>query len=222
MRISVVIVAAGLSKRIGGKINKPYICLKGFPVIYYSISIFIKDPQIKEIILVIRKKDEKTCKQVLQKYNFKKIKITFGGKERIDSVCNGLKKVSKATDIVLIHDAARPFITRKLVDRIIKNAVKYKAVIPVIPVKDTVKESLDKKFVHATLDRHNLFLVQTPQGFDYRLIIEAYKNACKDKFHYTDDAMLVEKINYPVKIIRGDEKNKKITLGSDLECGMRF
>jgi len=216
MRISVVIVAAGSSKRMGSKINKPYIYLKGLPIIYYSISIFVKYKQIKEIILVIRKKDRKICEEILKRYKFKKIKIVYGGKERQDSVYNGLRKVSKSTNIVLIHDSARPFITKNLVTRIIKNTLKYKAVVPVIPVKDTVKESLDKKFVNITLNRDNLFLVQTPQGFDYRLIMQAYENAYKNNFYGTDDAMLVEKINYPVRIICGDEKNRKITTIEDV------
>ena len=217
MHISAIIVAAGSSKRMGSRINKPYLLLKGFPLLYYSISTFLKNSKINEVITVIRKQDKKIFSELAKKYKFKKIKYVFGGKVRQDSVYNGLKAVKKNCNIVLIHDAARPFITNKLVNSLIKNAVRHKAVIPVAPVKETVKRSSDKKFIDATLDRGKLFLAQTPQIFEYNLIMDAYKSAYNSNFYGTDDAMLVEKMNHPVRIIFGDEKNIKVTTINDIK-----
>lgn len=217
MTISVIIVAAGSSKRMKGNVNKPYLRLRGFPVLYYSISRFLKIKKISEIIVVIRKKDKKSLHYLIKKYKFKNVKVIFGGKIRQDSVFNGLKAVSKGCKIVLIHDAARPFVSKELISSLIKNAAKFNAVIPVLPIKETVKRSSDRKFIDATLDRNKLFLAQTPQVFDRELILNAYKKAYKENIYGTDDAMLVERLGNPVKIVLGEEKNIKITTKDDLK-----
>lgn len=216
MIASAIIVAAGSSKRMGGRVNKPYICLRGFPVLYYSLRCFLKNARIKEVVVVIRKQDRRLFRKLLLKYKFKKTKVVFGGKERQDSVFKGLKAVKKKCNVVLIHDAARPFINNALVNRLIKSALKYKAVIPVIPIKETVKRSSNKKFIDATLERQKLFLAQTPQTFNYNFIFNIYKKAMKDRFYGTDDSMLVEREGFPVRLISGDEKNIKITTSTDL------
>lgn len=217
MIISVIIVAAGSSKRMGGKANKPYINLKGLPVLCHSISSFFQNPRIKEIIIAIRKKDEKICCNLVKKYKYKNVKAVFGGKARQDSVFNGLKAVRKDCRIVLIHDAARPFASKKLIGNLIENALKFRAVVPVIPVKETVKKSSDGNFIDATLDRTKLFLAQTPQAFDYKLLLSAYRKAYSENISGTDDSMLVERLGVPVKIVPGEEGNIKITTKSDLE-----
>lgn len=216
MKISAIIAAAGSSKRMGSKVNKPYINIKGLPILCYSIVKFLKIQRISEVIVIIRKKDEKICHYLIKKYKFKNVKTVFGGKVRQDSVFNGLKAVRKDCKIVLIHDAARPFVSKELINNLIKNAIKFNAAIPVLPIKETVKRSSNGNFIDATLDRNKLFLAQTPQVFDYKLILNAYEKAYKENVCSTDDAMLVERLGNPVKIVLGEEKNIKITTKHDL------
>ncbi|OGF48780.1 MAG: 2-C-methyl-D-erythritol 4-phosphate cytidylyltransferase [Candidatus Firestonebacteria bacterium GWA2_43_8] len=216
MPISVIIVAAGSSKRLGGKVNKPYLKVKGKPALYYSIKTFLSLKTVKEILVVIREKDESIFRKLLKKYNFNGVKYTYGGKERRDSVLNGLNSLENKKGIVLIHDAARPFVTKEVVNRVIKGALKYKASLPVIGVKDTVKYSAGGKFTDKTLDRSKLFLAQTPQGFDYDLLMKANRKAKAGKYFVTDDAMLVEYAGVKPALVAGDEKNIKITTRADL------
>ena len=216
MIASVILVAAGSSKRMGGGVNKPYLDLDGRPVIFYSLSVFSEIPEIKEIIAVIREQDRSACEKIVKKYNFKKVRIEIGGKERQDSVFNGIKKLRKDCSIVLIHDSARPFITKKLILKLIEEAGKHKAVIPVVPAKDTVKRSDNGITISNTLDRKILYLAQTPQVFSVKIIKEAYEEAHKAGFRGTDDSMMVERLGKLVRMTPGDEKNVKITMLTDL------
>jgi len=217
MKAAALIMAAGSSKRMRSGINKPYLLYKGRPVIFYSLKVMSKIRDINEIIIVIRRKDEKICRRIIAKYGLKNTRICYGGEKRQDSVYNGLKEVKESNDLVLVHDAARPFISVKLVKQLIKEAKIHKAVIPALPVKETVKRLSDGWIVDATLDRSKLYLAQTPQVFDRKLIVRAYEEAYKTGFFGTDDAMLVEHLNFPVIVIPGEEKNIKITVREDLK-----
>jgi len=215
MGVSVIIVAAGSSKRMGGKINKPYVKINGKPALYYSLKTFLSLKKIKEILVVIRGKDEELLRGLLKKYNFSNVKYTCGGKERKDSVLNGLKALMSKKGVVLIHDAARPFVSKELVKRVIKAAAKHKAAVPVVPVKDTVKYSKAGRFVDGTPDRSKLFLAQTPQGFDFTLLMKANLKNAKNICSVTDDAMQIELFGIKPALVAGEESNIKLTTRAD-------
>ncbi len=152
---------------------------------------------------------------IINKYNFKNIKIAYGGKERQDSIYNGLKKLDKNCDIVLIHDGARPFVDHRIINESIKVAKEKKAVVVGVPVSDTIKIVSDGT-VQETPERNLLWAAQTPQTFEYNLIIDAYEQAYKNNYYGTDDSMLVENIGQSVTMVMGSYENIKITSPEDL------
>lgn len=215
---SAVIVAAGMGKRMQSNINKQYIKLRDKEVVAHTIEVFDKNDNIDEIIVAVREDEEEFfVEHVLNKYNFdKKIKIAHGGNERQDSVYNGLKKVSKECNIVLIHDGARPFVSDAIINNSIEEAIENKAVVVGVPVKDTIKVLDDKNIITNTPNRKYVWAVQTPQSFDYELLMKSYDNAFENNFFGTDDAMLVENMGYNVKMIMGSYENIKMTTKEDL------
>lgn len=219
----VVIVAAGTGSRMNMGINKQFIKLEGKEIIAYTIEKFYNNSNIEDIVVVV-KEDESDFfkKEILDKYNFKNIKIAYGGKERQDSVYNGLKLLDKKCHVVLIHDGARPFVSDKIIDNCIKEAKNHKAVVVGVPVKDTIKVIDKDKYIVDTPNRSVLWAVQTPQTFDYNILIDAYKDAFKNGFYGTDDAMLVERIGYKVKMVEGSYNNIKITTQEDLNIGSQI
>ena len=216
----VVIVAAGTGNRINMVINKQFIKLEWKEIIYYTIEKFYKNKNIEDIVVVVKEEEaEFFRKKILDKYNFKNIKIAYGGKERQDSVYNGLKSLDKNCDIVLIHDGARPFVSDKIINKSIEEARENKAIVVGVPVKDTIKVIDHDNNIVDTPNRSLLWAVQTPQTFDYNLLIKSYEDAFKDNFYGTDDAMLVERIGYKVKMVEGSYNNIKITTQEDLNLG---
>ncbi|CED95049.1 MULTISPECIES: 2-C-methyl-D-erythritol 4-phosphate cytidylyltransferase [Romboutsia] len=219
----VVIVAAGTGSRMNMGINKQFIKLEGKEIIAYTIEKFYNNSNIEDIVVVV-KEDESDFfkKEILDKYNFKNIKIAYGGKERQDSVYNGLKLLDKKCHVVLIHDGARPFVSDKIIDNCIEEAKNHKAVVVGVPVKDTIKVIDKDKYIVDTPNRSVLWAVQTPQTFDYNILIDSYKDAFKNGFYGTDDAMLVERIGYKVKMVEGSYNNIKITTQEDLNIGSQI
>jgi 2-C-methyl-D-erythritol 4-phosphate cytidylyltransferase len=216
----VVIVAAGTGSRMNMGINKQFIKLEGKEIIYYTIEKFYRNENIEDIVVVVKEEEaEFFRKEILDKYNFKNIKIAYGGKERQDSVYNGLKSLDKNCDIVLIHDGARPFVSDKIINKSIEEARENKAIVVGVPVKDTIKVIDNDNNIVDTPNRSLLWAVQTPQTFDYNLLIKSYEDAFKDNFYGTDDAMLVERIGYKVKMVEGSYNNIKITTQEDLNLG---
>ena len=228
-KISAVIVAAGTGKRMNSAVKKQYIEIAGYPVLYYTLKAF--EESGADEVIVVTGEDEITFvrEQIVEKYNFKKVAaICKGGRERCDSVYEGLKQVFNRQDrnleegYVLIHDGVRPLITPELIDACIENVKLYKACIPGVPEKDTVKEADPDMKVAGTPDRKKLFRIQTPQCFKLSLIWEAFekyyseKDALQDVSVITDDAMLVERYTgYKIKITQGDYRNIKITTPED-------
>ena len=215
---SVVIVSAGRGNRMKCDINKQFLKIGGKEVIAHTIEKFYNNKNIGEIIIVVRE-DEKEFFQenIINKYGYKNIKIAFGGKERQDSVYNGLKEVDKNCGIVLIHDGARPFVTNEIIEKSIKCAQKYNCAIVGIPVKDTIKIVNENNDVCNTPDRNTLWSIQTPQVFEYSLIMKAHEKAKDDKYYGTDDSMLIEYLGYNVKVVEGSYDNIKITTPEDLK-----
>ena len=216
---SVIIVAAGSGKRMQRDINKQFIKINEKEIIAHTIDAFYKNKNIDEIIVCIKQEEEKFFqKEIIQKNNFENIKIAYGGKERQDSIYNGLKCVDKNCNIVLIHDGARPFVDNRIIDESILTAKKKKAVVVGVPVKDTIKIVMDGNITD-TPNRANLWSAQTPQTFDYKLITKAYDEAYKSNYYGTDDSMLVENIGQEVTMIMGSYENIKITSPEDLNIG---
>jgi len=167
---------------------------------------------------VVSPEEKEIChKNIILKYNFSKVQeLVDGGETRQDSIYNGLKALDKDADIVVIHDGARPLVEESIIQDSIEKAQEYGAAITVIPIKDTVKKSENNFFINKTLNREEIWRAQTPQTFKYDIILSAYNQAYKDKYLTTDDAAIVERYGYKVKLIIGSEENIKITTPFDL------
>lgn len=217
-----VIVAGGSGKRMGTATKKQFIKLKDKEILAYTIEAFNKVDEIDEIIVVTGKEDiEKVRKEIIERYQFKKVKrVVAGGKERQDSVYNGLIAVSAETSYVMIHDGARPFISEVIIKKALQETKDYKATIVAMPVKDTIK-LVDKEqgVVEETPDREKLWMVQTPQTFDKELLLNAYKQAEERQLQVTDDSMIVEAYGHKVHVVLGEYTNIKITTPEDLVIG---
>ena len=216
----VIIVAAGSGSRMNMGINKQFIKLKDKEIIVYTLERFYKHKNIDEIVVVVKEEEAEFFKnEIIDKYNFENIKIAYGGKERQNSVYNGLKMLDDKCDIVLVHDGARPFISKSLIDNCIEEAKNHNAVVVGVPVKDTIKVINEDNDIVDTPERSKLWAVQTPQTFNYDILVKSYEDAFENEFYGTDDAMLVERIGYKVKMIEGSYNNIKITTQEDLNIG---
>jgi len=214
MRVSAIVVAAGRGLRLGSDISKPLIKVDSKPIVIYCLNTLAQHLGIKEIILVANSGNIARLKALVKKYRIMKVKkIVLGGKERQDSVRCGLEAVDIQADLVLIHDAVRPFVDRKVVSIAIEKAATTGAAIVGVPVKATIKK-VSGKIVEKTIDRNSLWEIQTPQVFKKKLIQEAYKKSGRTSV--TDDAMLVENLGKPVSIVMGSYNNIKITTSEDL------
>lgn len=217
-KISGIIPAAGKGKRFKGE-NKLLKNIGKFSIIIHTLKVFESCQEISEIVLVVPPKKISFYKRLISKYKIEKVKkIIKGGKERQDSVYNGIMNLEEDTKFVIIHDGDRVFVKKSLIKKIIKELKKHPAVVCGVPIKDTVKE-VGKMGVIKTLEREKLWSIQTPQGFSYQLIKKAHQKAKKDKFHSTDDSALVEKLGYRVKVIPGFYSNIKITTYEDFIYG---
>ena len=217
--VGVVIVSAGEGKRF--KKDKATLRLSGKPLFCKSLNTFKSIKEIKEIVLVLRKSNFTLAKKhISSKGGFalggkaKFVSLVEGGAKRADSVSKGLSALSKDTEHVLIHDAARPFVTKKTILDILRELKKHPAVICGLRCPDTLK-LVKEGVVRKTLNREDVYLIQTPQGFKKRVIVEAYKKLRKKKF--TDDAQMLELLGKRVKVIPGDLLNFKITYPEDLK-----
>ncbi|MFR3497452.1 MAG: 2-C-methyl-D-erythritol 4-phosphate cytidylyltransferase [Paraclostridium bifermentans] len=216
----VVIVAAGTGSRMKKDINKQFIKLKNKEIVAHTIEKFYNSENIDDIVVVIREDEEEYFnKNIKEKYGFTNIKVAHGGNERQDSVFNGIKMLKKECEVVLIHDGARPFVTDDIIKRSINKANEHNAIVVGVKVKDTIKVVSDNGNIIDTPNRSYLWAVQTPQVFKYDIITKAYEDAYNNNYYGTDDAMLVERIGYNVKMIEGSYNNIKITTQEDLEFG---
>ena len=222
--ISAIILAGGKGKRMGSAISKQFIDIKGKPIIYYTLKKFSENKKIDNIIVVLPEDEVKYFKEnILKKYELRINKIVIGGKERQDSVYNALKSLkNSSTDIVLIHDGARPFISERIINEGIKFDEIYGAAAPGVMPKDTIKVKNEKNFSVDTPNRANLVSIQTPQVFKFDEILE-----CHEKIRYngemvTDDTMVVEKYGYSVYLYDGEYTNIKVTTPEDLILAERL
>jgi 2-C-methyl-D-erythritol 4-phosphate cytidylyltransferase len=216
--VSGIIVAAGQGVRMKNPVRKQYLGLGGRPILAHSLMAFDACDEIESIFLVVPKEDVDYCqKNILPSLELKnKVKIIFGGARRQDSVYFGLQALDKKTNTVVIHDGVRPFIQPEDIAACILGAKDFGACILGIPVSDTLKRVGKSGIIKKTLARDDVWLAQTPQAFQYDLIIKAHKKARWDGYGSTDDASLLERLGINVKVIIGSRSNIKIATLEDL------
>jgi 2-C-methyl-D-erythritol 4-phosphate cytidylyltransferase len=233
MRVVVIIPAAGLGTRMthapsrGKKPapSKQFTDLGGTPILIHTLRKFAATPEVAEILIALRKDEipgfqarlEKEAKDILQK----KVQLVEGGEHRQHSVANALNAVSAAPDdIILVHDAVRPFVTPEIIRDVIHAAEKHGAAIAAVPAVDTIKQvdrTAENAVIHTTIPRERIVLAQTPQGFRYGLLKKAFDDAAADGFLGTDEASLLERAGVRVAVVMGSPRNLKITTPGDLE-----
>lgn len=234
MKVVVIIPAAGLGTRMAappsaktrkGAPSKQFTELGGTPILIHTLRKFASSPRVTEIFVALRENEiagfrerlEKEARDILQK----KIDLVIGGEHRQQSVANALAAVSAGDeDIVLVHDAVRPFVTPEIIDEVIQRAAKYGAAIAGLPAVDTVKQverTADGALVTATIPRERVVMAQTPQGFQYPVLKKAFDEAAADGFMGTDEASLVERSGHEVAVVMGSPRNIKITTPGDME-----
>ncbi|NLJ78352.1 MAG: 2-C-methyl-D-erythritol 4-phosphate cytidylyltransferase [Tissierellia bacterium] len=216
--VSAIIAAAGMSNRMRSSINKQFISIDNKPILAHTIEKFERCRYVDEIIVVAKEDEMGYCKrEIINKHRFKKaFKIVRGGKERQDSVYNGILALNGRTDIVLSHDGARPFVKGESIVESIRGAIEYGACVVGVPVKNTIKVVGDDDTIDRTPKRDLLWAAQTPQCFDKDILMEGYRKAIEDNFIGTDDSVLVERLGVDVRMIMGSYDNIKITTPEDL------
>ncbi len=214
-----IIPAAGWGVRMGSDKAKQFLLLDDRPILAVTLSRFQECRAVDGIILVIPEKEIEYCRRkIVEQYNLDKVfKIVKGGQRRQDSVRLGLEAAGKTCRVVVIHDGVRPFVDPELIERVVTETRKHRAVITALPAKETVKELDERGFVVRTHDRQNIRLVQTPQAFHFKDIMAAHQQAKEEGWtDITDDALLIERMGIPVKVVQGTEQNIKITTPYDL------
>ncbi|MCX5798735.1 MAG: 2-C-methyl-D-erythritol 4-phosphate cytidylyltransferase [Proteobacteria bacterium] len=218
MRTLAIILAGGAGKRMGASTNKQFLLLDNKPIIVHTLQIFEECRPVDGVYLVVNQKDLPVIQEeILETYRFNKVmKLVIGGRLRQDSVRNGLEAIESPCDIVIIHDGARPFVSPAFIEKGIFLMEMFDAIIPALPVKDTIKVISKEGFVQKTLERDSLWHVQTPQTFKHDLIVKAYREGMAKKLCGYDDATFLEFIGKKVKVIEGSPYNIKITTPEDL------
>ncbi len=219
MKASAVIAAAGSSQRMGGSIPKQYLMCEDLPVLIRSVKAFCHIEDICEICISIPAGDAPYVEELLRRFGCldeKPVKLSAGGSTRQQSVRAALEKLDPGSDFVLVHDGARPFVSADVINRVLGALKEGKsAVIPAVTPKSTIRTA------ERTLDRSSLFEVQTPQGFDLKLLRQAFEKAAEDGFTGTDEAGLTERLGIPTAIVQGEYANIKITTPEDMPMTVR-
>ena len=214
---SAILVAAGKGARMGAGVDKLFLEVAGRPVVAHTWRRFDEALCIGEIILVVRRGRQNTFAKLAAEYHFQKpFRVVVGGAERQDSVWNGLQALSAASEIVAIHDAARPCASSELIATTVRAAEENGAAVAAQPVTDTIKESADGRFIQRTLDRSRLWSVQTPQTFRVEVIRRALTEVRHRGLIFTDDTAACELIGQPVRLVSSVAPNPKVTVPGDL------
>ena len=224
-KIFALIPAAGMGKRMGAGSNKQYLLLDGVPILAHTLGVFQQAPFIEAVYLITPEQEIPFCQtEVVERHGFSKVRaIVAGGAERQHSVLNGLHAMQgiEQDDLVLIHDGVRPFVPVELLKSAAAAADRFGAAVVAVPVKDTVKLVYDG-IITQTPPREKLWLAQTPQAFRYGLILAAHASAAADGFLGTDDASLMERQGWPVRVVMGEYRNIKITTPEDMALAEAF
>jgi 2-C-methyl-D-erythritol 4-phosphate cytidylyltransferase len=206
---------------MGSDIPKQFLTLGGVPVLVHSLRVLEASDLVSEIILAVPEAERDFClRTIVTPHRFTKVKhIVAGGAQRQDSVRRGLAAVDEGAELVLVHDAVRPFVTQDMIKRVLEAAAKHGAAVVAIPVPDTVKQVGADGLIERTVDRGGLWLAQTPQAFRVPLFQEAHRKAVVDGVHGTDDTQLVERLGHRVAVVEGGGENIKITRPEDFIVG---
>lgn len=216
MKTQAIIPAAGLGERLKATVPKALVELNGKPLLVYTLESFVNSSLIDSIILVVPSQQVEDFEKLVSQYSLTKVnRIVAGGQTRCESVCNGLNVSDEDTEVIVVHDGARPLIEVETIDAAVRLCKEYDAVVVAVPVKPTIKE-IDREnlIVMKTLDRGKLWEVQTPQVFKKEILVKAHQKGKGS--NPTDDASLVEQLGIKVKVLKGDYKNLKITTKEDL------
>jgi 2-C-methyl-D-erythritol 4-phosphate cytidylyltransferase len=217
-KVTALIPAAGMGRRMGKAVAKQFLPLGDKPMLAHTLLAFQRASEIDEIIPILSQEDMEDClHDVIEQYHITKVKtLVVGGKERQDSVAHGLEKLGKDSSVVLVHDGVRPFVTAAMIKETVELARKGECVTVGVPIKDTIKEVDAKGVVRHTLERSKLWAIQTPQAFPHKILMRAYEESSTHKVYGTDDATLVERMGGTVRVIMGSYENIKITTPEDL------
>lgn len=215
-RVAAVIPAGGLGARFGGRTPKQFLRLRATPILAGTVSRFAAHPAVAAVVVAAPGAFVARARRILARLA-RRVDLTVveGGQTRQESVWLALRMVPDSAEVIVVHDGVRPMVTRGLIDAVVAAATEAGAAICGLPITETVKR-VRGEFVEATLDRSELWTVQTPQAFRAALLREAHEKARRDGVVGTDDAMLVERLGHPVRVIRGLSENVKITTPEDL------
>src|SRR5579864_2279105 len=223
-RIAAILPAAGMGTRMGAETPKQFLELNGTPIVILSLRRIASCPLVTDLIVATRADEVQRLEARIAKEKFKQpVRVVKGGDSRQDSVAAALNEVPNDTEIVLVHDAVRPFVTREQIVRVIEEARRCQAAILGVPAMDTVKEvkraSLpeDVALITGTIPRERVVLAQTPQAFATKLLKEAFARAEADGVNASDEAGLVERLGRNVHVVLGSERNIKITRPADMD-----
>jgi 2-C-methyl-D-erythritol 4-phosphate cytidylyltransferase len=213
--VTVVIPAGGVGVRLGRRTPKQFLALGDKAILATTLRHFSRHPAVRAVVIAAPEAHLSRARRLVGAGGRRcALLVVAGGASRQESVWRALQS-APAAEIVIVHDAVRPFIDRRLIDAVIAAARTEGAAICALPIAETVKRVREGR-VEATLDRSGLWAVQTPQAFRYPLLVEAHEKARRDGFVGTDDAMLVERLGHPVRVVAGLERNIKITTPADL------
>jgi len=222
MKVGAIIAAAGFGRRMKSDRPKQLLVLNGTPIIIHTIRKFDACPAIDYLIVTAPREAVGEVKGLVAAAGFKKsVSVIEGGERRQDSVAIGLRNLEPGTEIVAVHDGVRPFVPVEDIVNVVQQAERGGAAILGVPIVETVKQ-VERDLVQSTLAREHLLLAQTPQAFRIDVLTEAFAGAAKDEYYGTDESSLVERIGHPVAIVRGSERNIKITRPSDLTLARAF
>src|SRR5919109_1919069 len=213
--LTAIIVAGGSSQRVG--FDKLFATIGGEPVIVHTIRAFERAKSVNEIVVVTREQRRDEIRKISSGAGLKKIRaIVSGGERRQDSVRAGLDRINRAAEYVAVHDAARPLITPEQIERAFEECRVHGAVALAQPVSDTLKRADAKLLVFGSVDRHELYAMQTPQIFDRKLIERAYRAVYDENISVTDEVSAVERLGHKIALVLNDDLNFKITYPRDL------
>ena len=222
MKVGAIIAAAGFGRRMKADRPKQFLALNGTPIIIHTIRKFDVTAVIDYIIVTAPRESVQELRELVKSAKFKKtVLVVEGGERRQDSVAAGLAHLQSGTDIVAVHDGVRPFVSVEDIENVVRQAERSGAAILGVPIVETVKQ-VGKEVVESTLTREHLVLAQTPQVFRTEILKEAFERAKRDEYYGTDESSLVERLGKPVAVVRGSERNIKITRPTDLTLARAF
>lgn len=213
--VGVVIVAGGSGSRVGGEELKQFRWVAGKPMLLHSVQTFMAREDVGMVVVVLPQRYAGDPPPWLFQCDVDRLLVSVGGRTRSESVANGLDDLPDESQIVLVHDAARPLVGPATIERVVRAVRAGRSVVAALPVVDTLKHVDDDGRIERTLSRESLWRAQTPQGFPRQVIVDAHRRAMADRVSATDDAALLERLGIPVHVVRGSERALKVTEPDD-------